>query len=103
MGSFRGVSAGIAVMTLWTAAASGLPHHEGDGNDAIQRFQTAVHDYMALREAVTRTVRPLEVTPDTEDIARQSTPWLKQSAGPGRPRKKATSSIMKPPHCFGVA
>lgn len=69
MGSFRAVSAGIAVMAVavWTAAASGFPRQEGDGNDAIQRFQTAVHDYMALREAVTRTVLPLEVTPDTED------------------------------------
>ena len=84
MGSFRAVSAGIAVMALWTAAGSGFPRHEGDGNDAIQRFQTAVHDYMALREAVTRTVPPLEITPDTENI-RQAVDAMAEAIRRARP------------------
>ena len=68
MGSFRAVGVGMAAMALWTAAAGGFPRQEADGYGPLDRFQSAVDDYMALREVVKRTLPPLEITPDAEDI-----------------------------------
>jgi len=58
----------MAAMALWTAAAGGFPHQEGDGDGLLDRFQSAVDGYMALREVVRRTMPPLEISPDAENI-----------------------------------
>lgn len=68
MGSFRAVGVGMAAMALWTAAAGGFPRQEGRGYSPLDRFQSAVGEYMALREVVKRTIPPLEITPDAENI-----------------------------------
>ena len=68
MGSFRAVAVGMAAMALWTAAAGGFARQEGHGYGPLDRFQSAVGEYMALREVVKQTTPPLKITPDAEDI-----------------------------------
>ena len=68
MGSIRAVGVGMAAVVLWTAAAGGFAPLEGDGYGPLDRFQSAVGEYMALREVVKRTTPPLKITPDAEDI-----------------------------------
>jgi|SoiMethySBSTD1v2_1073268.scaffolds.fasta_scaffold73974_4 hypothetical protein len=68
MGSFRAVGVGMAAMALWTAAAGGVARLEVDGYGPLDRFQSAVGEYMALREVVKRTIPPLKITPDAEEI-----------------------------------
>ena len=59
---------GIAAVALWTAAASGFAHTTDSREETLQRFHEAVSAYMSLREAVERTVPPLEISPDWESI-----------------------------------
>jgi hypothetical protein len=58
----------MAAVALWTTAAGGFPRQEADGYGPAVRFQSAVNGYMALREVVRRTVPPLEISPDGENI-----------------------------------
>ena len=62
------IAAGVAVAALWTATASGLPLRTPVGEDALEHFYTAVDSYVALHQAVARSVPPLEITPDGEKI-----------------------------------
>jgi len=68
MGTFRAVVAGMAVVTLWAAAASGLAREPARSEDSIQRLQAAVDAYVALRGKVTQALPPLEISPDAENF-----------------------------------
>lgn len=58
----------MAAMALWAAVASGFPRQAADGEGPLQHFHNAVDAYIALHEAVERTVPPLEMSPDAENI-----------------------------------
>ena len=62
------IAAGVAAAALWTATASGLPPRAPVAEDPLDHFYTALDSYVALRQAVERSMPPLEITPDGENI-----------------------------------
>ena len=68
MGTFRSITATMAVVTLLAAAASGFSREATEGEESIQRFQNAVAAYLMLRDAVTKTLPPGEISPDPKNF-----------------------------------
>ena len=68
MSTYRAFAAAIAVVALWTAAASGSVDKTRSREDPLERFHEAVSAYMSLREAIEQTVSPPEISADWEKI-----------------------------------
>jgi hypothetical protein len=68
MATLRATATGIAVLTLWSAAARGFAPATAGSEDAIRQLQGAVDAYVALRARATQGLPPLEISPYPEDF-----------------------------------
>jgi hypothetical protein len=55
-------------VTLWAGPADSFAREADYGVDAIQRVESAIKAYIALRDEATQALPPLETSPDAEDF-----------------------------------